>query len=72
MRKEAAWGALGLAVIWPLYETCRFVQNYIIHSMTAEERKQEEYKKAEKIVADYVRDKDRKEREAFDRELKGK
>lgn len=69
MPKEAAWGAIGLASIWPFYEGGRWVQNHIINTATAEQRKQQEYAKAKKIIAEYTQRKEREEREAFDREL---
>jgi hypothetical protein len=69
--KGIAWYAILTAMVWPYYEAGRWVQNYVIHSATAEERKQAEYEKAAKIVEDYTKKKDREDREAFDRELRG-
>lgn len=68
--KESAWGALGLAAFWPYYEGGRWVRDHIINTMTAEQRRQKEYEKAEKIVAEYTQRKEQEERDAFDRELK--
>jgi hypothetical protein len=70
--KEAAWGAIGLAAFWPYYEGGLWIRNHIIKTMTAEQRRQAEYDNAEKIVAEYRQRKEREEREAFERELKGK
>lgn len=69
--KEIAWVAILLASVWPYYEAGRWVQNRVIHSVTAEQRKQAEYEKAEKIVAEYKQKKEKEEREAFDRALRG-
>jgi hypothetical protein len=69
--KAAAWGALGLASIWPYYEGGRWLRDHIINTMTAEQRRQQEYEKATKIVADYKAKQEREAREAFDRELRG-
>lgn len=69
--KEAAWGAIGLAVFWPYYEGGRWLRDHIINTMTAEQRRQQEYENAARIVAEYTKNKEREEREAFDRELRG-
>lgn len=70
--KDSAWGAIFLAAVWPFYESGRWLQNYVIKTVTAEQRRQAEYDNAEKIVAEYKKRKAREEREAFERELKGK
>lgn len=70
-QKSAVWTALGVAAFWPYYESGRWLRDHIIHTMTAEERRKQEYEKAEKIVAEYTERREREEREAFDRELRG-
>jgi len=70
-QKIAAWGALGLAAVWPYYEGGRWLRDHIINTMTAEQRRQKEYEKAEQIVTEYKKRQEQEERAAFDRELKG-
>ena len=70
VQKNAACGALCLAAIWPYYEAGRWLINHIIHSMTADERRQQEYQKAERIVAEYKARQEREEREEFDRQMR--
>jgi hypothetical protein len=69
--RTAAWGSLGLASIWPYYEAGRWLRDHIIHTMTADERRQQEYQQAERIVAEYTARKEREEREEFDQKLRG-
>jgi len=69
-QKGAAWISIGLMFVWPFYEGGRLVRDFLISSMTAEERKQAEYEKAAKIVEDYQKQKEREEKEAFDRAMK--
>lgn len=71
-QRSGAWHAIGLAAIWPYYESARWLRDSLIHALTADERRQKEYEAAAKIVADYKARKDREEREAFDRELDGR
>jgi hypothetical protein len=68
-QRSGAWHAVGLAFVWPWYEGLRWVRDTIIHRMTAEERAAAEYEKAQRIVDEYRANKEREEREAFDREL---
>jgi hypothetical protein len=69
MQVSAATGTVALAVFWPFYEAGLWVLNYIIRTATAEQRKWDEYVKAEQIVEAYKKQKEREEKEAFDREL---
>jgi hypothetical protein len=72
-QRSAAWTALGLACVWPYYEGGRWIRDSIIHRMTAEERRQQEYETAMRIVTDYRRQKhaeEEAERAAFERKLK--
>ena len=71
MAKMTAVAAIFMAVFWPYYEAGRWVLNYVIQTATAEQRKWDEYVKAEKIVEEYKARKEREDREAFDRALKG-
>lgn len=71
LQKYAAWCSLGVASVWPYYEAGLWLRDHIIHTMTAEERRQAEFEKAERIVAEYTERKEREEREAFDRQLRG-
>lgn len=70
-QKESAWVCLGIASVWPYYEGGRWLRDHIVHTMTAEQRRQQEYENAEKIVAEYKKNKEREEHEAFDRALRG-
>jgi hypothetical protein len=71
MSKSTAWGAFALMAFWPYYEAGRWVQNTIIKQATKEQRKWDEYVKAEQIVKEYTERKEREDREAFDRALRG-
>jgi len=62
--------AVAIAAFWPYYEAGRWVLNTVIHQATKEQRKWDEYVKAEQIVKEYTERKEREEREAFDRALK--
>jgi hypothetical protein len=68
-QRSGVWCALGLMLIWPYYESARWIRDTLIHHLTAEERAKAEYEQAAKIVADYKARKDREEREEFDRRL---
>lgn len=71
--KEAFWYAFFLMFIWPFYEAGKWIQNRVIHSLTREERQEEEYRKAQRIVDDWHYEKaakERKEKEAWERALK--
>jgi len=70
MAKNNAWESFALAAFWPFYEAGRWVQNTIILTATAEERKQAEYEKAAKIVEDYQKQKEREAKEAFEKAMK--
>lgn len=71
-QRSAAWISFALMLGWPIYESCRWARDTLIRNMTAEERKQTEYENAERIVAEYTQNKEREDREAFDRELNGR
>lgn len=73
-QRSGVWCALGLAAIWQYYEGGRLLRDGLIHSLTAEERRQKEYEAAERIVAEYTARKKREEQQArdeFDRKLRG-
>lgn len=73
-QRIGAWNALGVASVWPYYEAGRWLRDTIIHAMTAEERRQKEFENAMRIVTNYKAEKEakeRREREEFERKLKG-
>lgn len=65
-----AWEAIALALFWPYYEFGRWVRDTVIQTATAEQRKQEAYEQARKIVEDYEKNKEKRDKEEFDRKLR--
>ena len=73
-QRSAAWTALFLASVWPYYEAGRWVRDSLIGHMTKEERREKEFAEAMRIITNYKAQKEadeRREREEFDRKLKG-
>jgi hypothetical protein len=70
-QKEAFWTALGVALFWPYYEAGVWFRDSVIHALTAEERAKAEFENAKRIVDEYTKRKEREDREAFDRHLRG-
>lgn len=70
-QRSGAWTAILLALVWPYYEGGRWVRDTLIHAVTAEERREQEYLRAERIVQEYNQTKEREARESFDRKLRG-
>ena len=75
--EDSVWSERGIATeaivmgtFWLFYEAGRWVQNTIIHQATKEQRRWDEYVKAEYIVKEYTERKEREDREAFDRALR--
>ncbi|QXO12994.1 membrane protein [Arthrobacter phage Kardesai] len=69
-QKEGFWYGFFLTLVWPFYETGKWVQNKVIHHLTREEREEAEYQKAQQIIKDWEAKKERQKREDFERELR--